>query len=89
MGRVAFSSRFLCVLLSMLRFVKWENVSIIIVNTEYCVLTRKGLYTWCVLFDAGLLEEIVNLSTVDVWDKVALNSLTTPSDQYGMVLCDN
>lgn len=35
------------------------------------------------------LEEMANLSIVDGWDKVVSDSLTTPSDQYGMVLCDN
>ena len=26
-----------------------KNVSIIVVNTQHCVLTQRGLYTWCVL----------------------------------------
>lgn len=54
----------------------------------------KGLYTWCMFFVwlffwPNDLKEMVTLFIVDDWDKVVSDSLTTPSDQYGMVLYDN
>lgn len=53
----------------------------------------KGRYTWYVLFVPVFspvdVEEMLDFSIADSWDEGISDSLNTPSDQYGMVLCDN